>query len=278
MNQDTKVFSVKMKSTQDGPEPEMSWNREQKSYNTASSRQQLGAVSVEVPSPQDHGLLALNHRIEWREVNATQLLDPSDLSNPDILYDTYSSHMFYLMSYEIDAVGDTGSLTNRFVFVSNMSTSEEISVYGTHAALFQQTLHETGSPALTLQALFTRVSQMIYYDSLRRAPPLGLAYAVFSSAALIPVRWYGLFGSAMIIGTHLFATLAAAAVFLLCSDKSELGNMWQALSQVVTDDTLPVLKRASGLRDKDVLKVVRLQFPDLVGDGRLARRKDGDIS
>lgn len=36
-----------------------------------------------------------------------------------------------------------------------------------------------------------------------------------------------------------------------------LGNSWQAVSQVVSEETLPLIRRASGLKDSEVKGIIR---------------------
>ena len=82
-----------------------------------------------------------------------------------------------------------------------------------HIALIQDTLRLTKSPAIALQALLTRVCQMIYYDRLGRVPVIGSATTGFSTSVLILVRWIGFVGTAIIISTHLCVILITTLLF-----------------------------------------------------------------
>ena len=290
VNQDFKTASVKMSSVQDGPEPRTSWNREQKTYDTTGSRRQLGVIDPNAASspPQDRGLLVLNNPSDWGRIDVKQLSDPDyDLVNSPTYY---SNMMLKSMHWQISSPEQEQlfNTTDNCVFLSNTTANRDnVIAHGAHFALFQETLRETSSPARAMQALFTRVTQMVFYDSLQRSAPRGRASAVFSTPALLPIRRLGLFGSAAIVGAHLCALLAVATLFLLCTDKSDLGQLWQALAHVVTDETLPVLRRAAadgGLRDRDVRELVRSEHPNLVAgsgsgnDAKLARDEDGTVT
>lgn len=149
-NQGNKVFEVEMASPQDGPEPRLSWDRRLNMYNTTDSRQQLGA-STQALSLQDRGLLTFNPRKEWHDINATK----------PAAYASYLGFMTNAMSWST-SVPDEYKMTHPFVFLSNNTLSDgNQAVHGLHFALFQETLRESNSPALALQALLTRICQMI---------------------------------------------------------------------------------------------------------------------
>ena len=285
-NQQYKTLSVKISSAQDDPEPGMPWSHEQNTYNTTDSRRQLGVISAEAPpSPQhNRGILALNNSTEWGKVNVTKLGNPSYITDGNPGY--YQDIMKFGMYEQGESCEQCSDSTNYFIFLSNTSASNNNAIaHRTHFALFQETLRGTGSPARALQAIFMRITQMIFYDSLRRSKPLGRATAIFSTPALLPVRRLGLLSSAAIVATHLCALFITTALFLLRTDKSELGQLWQALAHVVNDDTLPVLRRAAAgdLRDRDVRKLARSESPDVPAagggdDAILTRRKDGTVT
>lgn len=283
-NQQYKTFSVKISSARDDPEPGMPWSHEQNTYNTTDSRRQLGVINAEAPpSPQhNRGILALNNSTEWGKINVTKFSDTSYITQDNPKY--YQAIM-ELGMYKQES-GHYPDSPNSFIFLSNTSADNHNTIaHRTYFALFQETLRETGSPARALQAIFMRITQMIFYNSLRRSKRLGRATAFFSRPAQLPVRRLGLLWSAAIVGAHLCALFVTTALFLLRTDKSELGQLWQALSHVVSDDTLPVFRRAAAgdLRDHDVRKLVRSESPDVPAagggdDAILTRHEDGTVT
>lgn len=269
MNQGWKVQSVQMHSSRDMLEPRMPWKRELRAYDTANSRHQLGA-SLEPASTRDRGVLDLNHPADWQEIDETEWI----VSSP------YNEK--YHADYFNNMMGGLTTLVNSTVtnlgFTLSNTTAGSNTVHLSHVALYQDTLHVTESPSLAMQAFFTRLSQMAYYDLLRMSALSGEASTIFSSTVLIPIRWNGFIGATIIIAVHLCVIATAAASFLLYTDKSDLGNIWQALSQIVTHDTLLILKRLGRLRDNEVEKIGQAQFPELAGDVILIREEDGEIT
>lgn len=168
----------------------------------------------------------------------------------------------------------TRSNLHSFMFLSNSSFDVE-AAHVAHVALFQDTLRLTNSPALAVQSLFTRVFQMIYYDYHQEVSSSTLAAAAFSSRVDIPSRWAGFTGVVAIMTVHLFLMAAAAILFCRFTAVSELGNLWQAVSQIITTDTLPVLDHARDMQDKEVGKLVETQYPELMGDSFIRRCYDG---
>lgn len=106
----------------------------------------------------------------------------------------------------------------------------------------------------------------------------GKATTAFSSSVLIPARWAGFIGATAIVAVHLVVITTVVDLFALHTDKSELGNLWQTLAQVVTTDTVPVLGRAGNLQDEEVDRLIRLQYPELRGDQVLRRETNGQIT
>ncbi|KID78771.1 uncharacterized protein G6M90_00g026770 [Metarhizium brunneum] len=75
----------------------------------------------------------------------------------------------------------------------------ENNAHEAHSSLFQDTLNQTQSPAVALQALLTRICQMVYYEKLPRLNESGHAETAFSHVTVLPTRWTG-FGVGM--GLH----------------------------------------------------------------------------
>ncbi|KAK8045451.1 hypothetical protein PG993_005475 [Apiospora rasikravindrae] len=64
-------------------------------------------------------------------------------------------------------------------------------------------------------------------------------------------------GTFAILALHLFVILTTLILFLTRTDVSLVGNYWQAVAQVVSDDTAPLLSKAHGMRDKEVKTLMK---------------------
>ncbi|KAL4903843.1 hypothetical protein BDW74DRAFT_179432 [Aspergillus multicolor] len=204
------VFSVKMNSSWAGLEPDLSWDHklEVPGYDTTASRRQLGASMSPEPF-EDRGVLDFTYNLlETLSVPTLREINPNfPYSNRELIFPTLST------------LGE--SIPDR-----------------THTDLFHDILRDTGSPALVLQGLLTRVTQMIYYNALVEANATEEAVTAFSSIALMPVQWTGFAIGVCLIATHLVILMIITALFLCFTRSSVLGGYWQAVSQVASEDTL----------------------------------------
>ncbi len=163
------LLTVEMTSSRDGPEPKMVWNRTLGSYDTTGSQHQL-RVSLDPSPAEEHGLLDLNQRENWQDVTGL-LVGP--LPSYTYLYDDDS---FIAMSVELELnikPLNNFNQSNGFVVLSNITLDLD-SAHESHSELFQHTLQATKSPALALQAVSTRICQMIHYDALPRGAVSGI--------------------------------------------------------------------------------------------------------
>ncbi|KAI9149881.1 hypothetical protein HJFPF1_09627 [Paramyrothecium foliicola] len=147
-----------------------------------------------------------------------------------------------------------------------------------HTGLFHDTLHATGSPALAVQAVFAKVHQMIYYNRLMKSRNTAPASVTFSLTALMPVRWIGFAIVTGIVMTHLFLVAGVTALFLRFTHNSLMGNHWLAVSQVISDDTTPMLAHASKMRDGDAGSWVMEHSLDLKRRAVLRDLQDGRVA
>ena len=121
-----------------------------------------------------------------------------------------------------------------------------------YTSLFQDTLEQTRSPAVALQALLTLFTQMVYYERLLRLNGTERAETAFSHAALIPTQWTG-FGVGMgLLFSHWVVMAIVVGLFARYTRHSLLGNHWQAVSQVYSKDTVAVLEMADQMKDQEV--------------------------
>jgi hypothetical protein len=133
-----------------------------------------------------------------------------------------------------------------------------------HAAIFYDALVATGSPARALQAHLTCAIQMNYADLMTRFNARSEATFVHSIEVQIPSRWIGLLVVAAILLVHMILLFWTTAWFLRSNDLTMLGNSWQAVAQVVSYTTNPILWDSTGKTDKNVNKEIE----------RIGRTKD----
>ncbi|CAG7558110.1 unnamed protein product [Fusarium equiseti] len=123
-----------------------------------------------------------------------------------------------------------------------------------HSLLLQKVLQETGNPAEALQNLFFRFYQMIFYDMLPYYTAEQLFELANAKQVFIPIRWTGLVIILSVLVVHLALMLVVVWLFAISTGISTLGNAWQAVTQIVSSETTPVLQAVSNnsMSDCDV--------------------------
>lgn len=105
---------------------------------------------------------------------------------------------------------------------------------------------------MALQALLTRICQMIYYDQLLRFDESGHANITLSHAAVIPTHCTNFGVGIGLLLSHWVVVVIVAALFARHTRHSLLGNHWQAISQVYSKETADALVEADRMDDREV--------------------------
>lgn len=256
------TFTADLHSDWEGLEPALSWDRPAQQYNTTTTRIQLGADLTKQPL-NERGVLALGPRSDWKPF----------FSEAETANNGWNDWVFTLAI--ANTLRDPQSTGEGFihknktadpgVLLSPTPTTMEFNAHEVHVNLFQDTLNQTQSPAVALQALLTRICQMIYYNQLVRLEESGHANVTFSHTAMIPTRWTG-FGVGMgLLLTHWVAVVIVATLFARYTRHSLLGNHWQAVSQVYSKETVEVLEEADRMDDREVERWVQCKGQELYG-------------
>lgn len=125
--------------------------------------------------------------------------------------------------------------------------------------MFQKVLHETGNPALALQAVMFRVYQMLYYDWLPIFEPTHEVTTINAQNVVVPQQWTGFIIAIAILIMHFILTALTLLLFAKRTQSSLLGNAWQAVSQLVSPETQDIIRAAGseGMKDRQVEALAR---------------------
>ncbi|RDW68728.1 uncharacterized protein DSM5745_08488 [Aspergillus mulundensis] len=237
----SKTFNLSMKRSWAGTEPKLTWDRNAQIYDTASSAHQLGA-SRAPDNLVNRGLLALSPPSSWEEYTI-------DYGPVDPNYEGFNTHWWfakYLLAYLSNPQPDTTPAADPGVLLSSSNTGQlSPNADFAHVSLFQNTLRETGSPALATQALLARGAEMLYYNHLFKLYATEPAETAFAGTALVPARWVGFAVGVGIVGVHFVVLGVVVLLFLRWTRESVLGQYWQAVAHVVEGDTAAVIERVS---------------------------------
>ncbi|KAI1395058.1 hypothetical protein F4819DRAFT_492855 [Hypoxylon fuscum] len=91
----------------------------------------------------------------------------------------------------------------------------------------------------------------------------------------IPTRTGGLISVIIMVIVHLATVLITLIFFLSRTKASLIGNAWQAVAHVVSDETLPVLVEADGKKDKELKEIMDRSGWNAKRTGIIRRRHNG---
>ncbi|KAJ5151185.1 uncharacterized protein N7482_010437 [Penicillium canariense] len=271
-NLGTETLSVSMNSSSENPEPTMSWDTQAQKYLTESSRRQLGASRTR-ESLTSRGLLALGPKSQWQSFQLQNDLG-AYLSTPWF----FSLSLIYSLPSAIYLTSALVNPVNPGVIFTKNAMGYSASAHLTHVDMFHDTLNATASPALALQVLLTRICQMAYYEQLVKLDTKAAASTAFSSVSSIPGQWIGFVIGTALIATHSIVVGIITVQFLKCTAGSLIGNYWQAVSQMVSEDSRPILEQADRMSDVEVKRWAKHQSLDLKSRRMLRCQDDGRIA
>ncbi|KAK7977065.1 hypothetical protein PG996_003135 [Apiospora saccharicola] len=138
-----------------------------------------------------------------------------------------------------------------------MVDKSERKVQQAHACLVLDVLATADNPALAVQSLSTALIQMLHFDEDYRWNTTVPASYTVATEVTMPSSRVGLFSVIAMIAVHLFVlAVIVLPVFLSQTKVTLLGNMWLAVSQIMSDRTLEILAHSHDLTDKEVTKVI----------------------
>ena len=220
------------------------------SVNTTGVRRQAGAVAQEATF-QERGILEL----KFGEHDTGELPPLSTI--PD---DARTESAGFL--------GDIGNsmtpltLDPFLLYCVNCLVDNSRSVYYVDARLksvFTDAIYETGNPALALQAFFTIMMQMAYYDFLSFATIGRDAMITMIEEASVPTRSGGFIAIAALIIVHMVLISLSTAIFVRRTQHTLLHNSWQVItgaSDLLKDN---IIAGSSSSSDCDIRKALKAE-------------------
>ena len=234
--------TISISSNEDGQEPIIDNTRDSK-YGTDLIQRQLGATQNQL-TVAERDIFSLGPPSSWTKLDTGPIGDYQfaiPISDLPTYSDEEGSEKFGgLLTSE-------GIGTNKGAYVVNPA----------HVALFQGILRTTENPAVALQALITVLTSMSYYDLLHAFSISAPATTSFSREVLAPIRWHGLIGVVIVISVHFLLLVIFVVLFTRSTSYSTIGNSWQAIAQVVSEDTVRVVDASADMTDKEVGDLIR---------------------
>ncbi|BCS21740.1 uncharacterized protein APUU_22172S [Aspergillus puulaauensis] len=265
-------FIVEMNSSWEGLEPKLTWDLEADGHNTEPSRRQLG-VSRSPQSLRERGVLALIMHSQRNDSD----LDTQDQGEDQGLVTPQQSVPGFLSGLPPENKYDEANFDTGLL-LSKGDVSDVLRADVSHVDLFQDALHDTDSPALASQGLLTRAAQMAYYKDLVRDNTTESARTAFSTIASIPMQWTGFIVAVSLVAAHVTILLIILVIFIFSTHHSLLGHYWQAIAQVVSEDTIRVLEQADAMKDDEVAQWGEHKIPQLAQTSLVRRQSSGRVA
>jgi hypothetical protein len=256
--------AVHASSDHNRTEAVLEWDHTNAKYDTRAVREQLGAVS----NPKalgERGILELN----LGDFSKTQVVRYGPTVPQFIVSSTYPN-----INEE-----------NSFDFTTYMCISCNVAQNGSRydrahavlATLFYDVIKDTGHPALALQAVWTTIFGMSYYDHIEQFDYNGSSTVVGYKDVLVPTSMRALIIISVILLVHLLLVLAIVIAFAMSKKPGMIGNSWGVVGQLQGDTVQTYTKKYSSLRDGQVKAKMKEEGVDSVWVGLSARARGGRV-
>ncbi|KAI1813873.1 hypothetical protein GGS20DRAFT_449969 [Poronia punctata] len=238
-------------STVDEPrEPSVGLNALTKSLDAQDVQDMVGASNIQDPGTR--GILTLD-TIQYLNSSSSSSTGPESFQ-PNLGTGSFGSFLFYnslalwsslgssvrLWSDGLSAVACTscwawGSFLPRDV-----------------AVLFTRIINTSGNAALAIDAVFYAITVNWYYDLLPAFDVSGTVEASFSKECSIPKYWQGIVAVISALVIHLICVLVITIRYVKYTRYTRQGNIWHAISQLVSMPTYEILGSSNEKTDRDV--------------------------
>jgi hypothetical protein len=120
--------------------------------------------------------------------------------------------------------------------------------------VFSQMAATTGNPALALQAYFTTLCAIAYYDRIPTFDVAAPSTRVLLTQVTRPLGWAGYIIVLSVLVVHLLLVVIITLIFLRTGKLSRVGNAWAVVSQLLGPETEAWIRDVDTLDDKAVKK------------------------
>ncbi|KAF2125974.1 hypothetical protein P153DRAFT_399452 [Dothidotthia symphoricarpi CBS 119687] len=214
----------------------LQWNSNIGAYDTDEVARMLGVTSRNT-TLESRGLYHLEPASNWTAAQVDVKYGPGT-ETEDFVWDALNQNV------------DSTEGQNHTYMMSSYAGSG--SIHRTHIAVFQHILKTSRNPALALQALYTILMQMAYYDFLPQFDVKAPASLTSVGYLFVPQGWRA-FGIIMgLLALHFTLLATALVLFLTKTEMSLLGNAWQAVTQVISKDTANAMHHGSAMTDREM--------------------------
>ena len=257
-------FHIVASSLSNRTEPVLGWKPKRLGapYDTVDVRKHLNALTHPVGG---RGVLALHPR-SW-ETSLPWLADrlPSWewiwATTCPVTYQTYNFSSVMCLSCAKPGDYATGT--------SYLTTHQAL------IAVFNDIVRNTRHPALGIQAHYTTLFSMAYYEHAFQFDLNTSAKTVMFEQALAPTAWTGFAIIASVVAVHLVNVALIVLIFIVRAGENMIGNAWTAVAQLRSGDIDPWTSISAGLTDRELERRMKGAGMDNVWVG-LKQNLDGE--
>ena len=251
-------------------EPVLGWEPLTSQYDTSSVRQHLGATDPnEMSTTDDRSILRLVPLANWTLPTTPGMAPtwetlPVDLANQQ-WFDLFNYTMVMCSQcHPARSMGDI-DIVGQGAFADQAQ-----------AAVFNDILKESRHPALAIQAQFTTLFGMAYYDHTFQFDASANATTTSFTDVLVPMQWTGFYAVATVLVVHVCLVVGVGVWFSARVKESLLGNAWTVVAQLQSEETRPWLEEGDMVSDRDLLRKMEEQKGPGGGKGMVGvKRTDG---
>ncbi|RGP80791.1 hypothetical protein FLONG3_1132 [Fusarium longipes] len=173
----------------------------------------------------------------------------------------------------IDLTGDAKET------VDGLSRLEDTPLYAgmvsdAQFSIFRDAAMSKNNPALALQAFFTRLCSICYYDRISMFDAVGPSREVAMVQVTRPLGWTAFIIVVVVVVAHLVWVIIITVIFRRSGTLSSIENVWASISQLLGPVTDDWIKDADTVDDKEVELSLKQRGLDkvLVGITRVENR------
>ncbi|WYZ43286.1 hypothetical protein EsH8_VI_000985 [Colletotrichum jinshuiense] len=237
------VLNVSISGDTNSIEPSLVWDKTTARFNTDVIRNQYSTPGYYNLSVESRGILSLASKDTWEN-------EPVKIDYGRVLLTSVDSSLPFMNRGAFDPDLDPSPCGTLRTGPTGGDSSRAL--HYAHSALFQDVLKRGGNLSEALQAVLMVTQQMEYYETIPYFQEAWPASYVMAEEKLLPVRWLG-FGIVIgIIGVHFLLVAITMTFFLKLTRSSWLGNVWMALSQIVSVETEDIILKSTHRDDEEV--------------------------
>lgn len=273
-NAEIGYHNVTIHATSNRQEPELSWDSTRQNFNTSLVQKQLG--NIEGLNHEDRGVMDMDLQVDW---NSSIPPGSLDMAKPpgyeQLLGESYRN---MVLQQNLTQGPTNLSLTMQQCFdCSYVPASGLLFVHQAHINIFQDVLRAAESPAKAVQAFFTILTLMSFYDLQPSYDvPSKSTYSTFVSV-LLPRQNLGLVIVLATILLHIALISITTFMFITETRLGSLGDSWSAFTEGSTGEVAQVLRDVERTDSKVVNRVLKGQGKNLLPVG-VATGSDGKVA